>query len=321
MKAKRVSEKIVRRKNMIVVRIILLAGILSAVVLVSFFSYKAIHRYLFASSSVSAMYDNWELHSRQGYEKVYEISENIIQKKNFHNSARTFRGYSAFMLAEYETDNAKSQTYLDEAVYNLRIALQNCSKDALPQIEYMLGRTYFYKNKLSSYHYYSDLAVKYLNLALDHGYKSDDIPLLLGLSYASLGQTDESIAAFTEALLVRETDTLLFDIAKQYYNNGQGSASKQYLYRVISTTRNESLLEESRILLGQIYTDEGALYDAEKEFTAILEKNENSADAHYGLGVLYEKRGDAVRARAEWRKCLKIKFDHPGALQKMSEAK
>lgn len=81
MKAKRVSEKIVRRKNMIVVRIILLAGILSAVVLVSFFSYKAIHRYLFASSSVSAMYDNWGLHSRQGYEKVYEISENIIQKR------------------------------------------------------------------------------------------------------------------------------------------------------------------------------------------------------------------------------------------------
>ena len=31
-----------------------------------------------------------------------------------------------------------------------------------------------------------------------------------------------------------------------------------------------------------------------------------SADAHYGLGVVYELQGDMIKARAEWRKALKF---------------
>ena len=50
-----------------------------------------------------------------------------------------------------------------------------------------------------------------------------------------------------------------------------------------------------------------------------MKKNENSADAHYGIGVIYEKQGNMVKARAEWRKALKIQVNHAGALQKMSE--
>ena len=61
-------------------------------------------------------------------------------------------------------------------------------------------------------------------------------------------------------------------------------------------------------------------YDAAQvEFDNVLKKNENSADAHYGIGVIYEKQGNIVKARSEWRKALKIQVNHPGALQKMSE--
>ena len=60
---------------------------------------------------------------------------------------------------------------------------------------------------------------------------------------------------------------------------------------------------------------EGAL----KEFENVLKKNENSADAHYGIGVIYEKQGNIVKARSQWRKALKIQVNHAGALQKMSE--
>ncbi|MBP3366981.1 MAG: tetratricopeptide repeat protein [Treponema sp.] len=301
---------------------VMLAAVFFAVLLIAVLSFVCI-RFLrnsaFSRGSVSSIYKNWSLHTEEGYKAVHEASLAILEAKPYHNLALTFLGYSSFMLAESEVDSTRSQELLDQSISSLRKAMRTCKKETLPQIQYMLGRAYFYKNKISAYHYYSDLAVKYLSCAVENGYRSDDIPLLLGLSYAALGETDRSIEAFTESLLVRETDTLLFNIAKQYCNNGQESVAKQYLVRVIETSQNEELLNGSRILLGQIYTNENNFSEAEKEFLSILEKNENSADAHYGLGILYEKKGDTVKARAEWRKSLKIQANHSGALKKMSE--
>lgn len=193
-------------------------------------------------------------------------------------------------------------------------------KPLLPQLEYMLGKSYFYKNTVSSY-YYSDLAIKYFLKSKKDGYKADDISEYLGLSYASLGMTMDSISAFTEALLVRESDSLLLSIAQQYYIAGQTAAAKQYLFRIISNSKNEELVLKSSTLLGNIYIDEQKYDEAEKEFTTILQKNENSADAYYGLGVIYEKQGDLVKARAEWRNTLRVQVNHPGALKKLADYK
>lgn len=289
-----------------------------AIAIISFFLVRVFRDKVLNFDSVSSLYTNWDLHTEEGYKNVYKDSKEILSLKPYHNTALAFHGYSSFMLAEYETDNMKSQQLLDEAIFSLRTAMRNCREETLPQIYYMLGRSYFYKDKLSNYHYYSDLVVKYLNQAVAGGYVSDDIPLLLGLSYASLGKTDESIAAFTEALLVRESDTLLFDIAKQYCNNEQHSVAKQYLARVLETSSNEELVNSSHLLLGQIYMNEQKYSEAEAEYNFILQKNENSADAHFGLGLIHELKGDNIKARAEWRKCLKIQSNHSGALKKMA---
>ena len=99
------------------------------------------------------------------------------------------------------------------------------------------------------------------------------------------------------------------------------AVAKQYLARVLMTSNNDEIKINSRNILGKIYLEEGAYDSAQKEFEAILEKNENFADAHYGLGILYEKKGDTAKARSEWRKCLKLQVKHPGALQKLSEIK
>ena len=118
--------------------------------------------------------------------------------------------------------------------------------------------------------------------------------------------------------MVRESDTLLFDIAKQYCNNEQHSVAKQYLARVLETSSNEELVNSSHLLLGQIYINEQKYSEAEAEYNFILQKNENSADAHFGLGLIHELKGDKIKARAEWRKCLKIQSNHSGALKKMA---
>lgn len=310
-------ESIFYSRRVFILKISLIAAGAIVLFLLCFFLVRLVGNKFFNTDSVSYLYDNWDLRTIEGYSNVYDSSARMLDEDPFHNTALTFHGYSSFMLAESETDPTKSQSYLDEAIVCLRNSLKDCKKDSLAQIQYMLGRSYFYKNKLSSYHYYSDLVIKYLNLALENGYSSDDIPLLLGLSYASIGDTDKSIAAFTEALLVRENDTLLFNIAKQYFNNQQESVAKQYLFRVIETSSNEDLVNSSHILLGQIFTEEGNYDEAEKEFDSILLVHDNNADAHYAKGLLYEKKGDSVKARAEWRKCLKIQSRHAGALKKI----
>lgn len=311
-----VNGRVARQKNKLIPRIVFISVSVLFVAVVSVVTYRIIHHHVHSTDSVVALYDGW---NAGDYARVYEVSGNILAKAPLHNAASTFRGYSALFLALSQVeDSSVSQAYLEEAVNRLRIALQTAKASVRPQIEYALGRTYFIKDRTSSYHYYADLAVKYLELSIAHGYKADDIFELLGLSYAELGYTERSIAAFTEALLVRESDILLFDIAKQYYANGQRNVAKQYLYRVISMTNDDLRLMDSRNLLGRIYIDEGNFTDAHKEFEAILEKNENSADAHYGLGVIYENQGDMAKARAEWRKCLRLQVNHAEALSKLS---
>jgi len=256
--------------------------------------------------------------SNYDYQKVYELSKEFLQNKPFNNTALIYYSYACFFLSQSQIENQKAQEYLDECINSLRIALYDSKKSVQPQIYYMLGKAYFYKNTITS-HYYSDLAVKYLLLAKENGYVADDIPEYLGLSYTALGMTMESIAAFSEALLIRESDSLLLSIAEQYYKANEMSAAKQYLFRVINDSKNDEIIIKSRIQLGNIYIAEQDYESALNEFNFVLEKAPNSADAHYGIGVIYEKQGNIVKARAEWRNTLKLQINHSGALQKMSE--
>ena len=277
-------------------------------------------RFVFArfrgDASVVNLYRAWESYD---YQNVYDISTDILRKKPFNNAALMLHGYAAFFLSLSATDTTQSQDLLDESINALRLALLTAKDKTVSQLEYMLGKAYFYKDTFSSYYYYADLAVRYLTRARRDGYQADDIPEFLGLSYASLDMTMESISAFTEALLVRESDLLLLSIAEQYYKAGQSVAAGQYLYRISQDCKDEKILLRGSLLHGQIALEEEKYAEAEKEFQAILEKNENSADAYYYLGVLYEKQGDSARARSQWRRALRVQPNHSGALKKMAD--
>lgn len=294
------------------VRAVLVLIALSAIFFTSLY---AIRKYQSGRISIKTIKEAW---SQYDYQKVYELCKAYLQNDTYNNTALTYYSYACFFLAQSQTDTQQAQTYLDECINNIRIAFYEADKALVPQLQYMLGRAYFYKNTITS-HYYADLAVKYLLLAKENGYEADDIAEYLGLSYASLGMTMESIAAFTEALLVRESDTLLLAIAEQYYKANELNAAEQYLFRIVKNSDNEDIIIKSENLLGNIYIDKEDYAAAQTEFENVLKKNENSADAHYGIGVIYEKQGNIVKARSEWRKALKIQVNHPGALQKISE--
>ena len=298
-------------------------GVIICVVLISaaisFFIFFSFGKNVSSAFNIRHLAEQWK---NNEIEAVYEESGKLMDENLFQKNMLIFRGYSAFKIAVSSLDSGNDTlTYLDEAINLLRVAVLLYEKDIPPQLYYILGQAYFYKNKFSSYYYYSDLAIRYLEQAVAKGYKADDISELLGLSYAEIGNTEKSIQLFSEALRIHETDALLYNIAKEYYQCNQASVAKQYLQRTIQTSQNDDIILSSRFILGKIYLEEEKYSEAQGEFETILEKNENFADAHYQLGVLYEKLGDKAKARAEWRKCLRVQVNHPGALQKLSEVK
>lgn len=306
---------ITRRKSNLARNLIIVAVGIVCVIFLSYFLVSKINTKRASSANKSTILKAWKEYD---YKTVCELSQHILDENPFNNFALTYHGFSCFYLAVSALDSSAGQFFLDDAINSIRIALIYAKKSAIPQLEYMLGKCYFYKNTVSTY-YYSDLAEKYLVASREHGYKADDISEYLGLCYAALGIPQESIQCFTESLLVRESDSLLLSIAEQYYKLGQSSVAKQYLYRITTSSKDDSLVLKSMNLLGLIYLDENKLDDAQKEFEGILQKNKNSGDAYYGLGVIYEKKGELVKARAEWRKALRVQVNHQGALKKMAD--
>jgi len=309
---------VAKRKSRFLLKFFIFVVIVGSLSFATYYLKKTIETKKRTSTPLSILYDEW---NNKNYKVVYDTASQFMETDRFNKTALMFHGYSAFYLAVASTDTSNAQSLVDEAINNIRIVLQDAKPSAVPQLEYMLGKAYFYKNVLSSYHYYSDLAIEHLLASKNYGYEADDIPEYLGLSYSALGRIQESISAFTEALSVRESDVLLMSIAEQYYKSGQPKTAVQYLFRVNSVSQNEELILRSKTLLGQIYIDDEKYAEAREIFEAIIEKEPNSADAYYGLGVTYEKEGDLVKARAEWRKALRIQVNHAGALNKMNSYK
>ncbi|MCQ2610113.1 MAG: tetratricopeptide repeat protein [Treponema sp.] len=308
------NSSLVKRKSKLIPIVSIIAAGLAVLTAATIFTVKKVSYRIHNTPSITMLQDKW---AEFDYQSVYDVSSILLEKNMSNNTILTYRGYSAFYLAVSQTESDSAHSYIDESIRCLRIALQDSKQKTIPQISYILGKAYYFKNTICSYYYYADLAVKYLEAARSAGYKADDIPEYLGLSYANLGMTYESIRAFSEALLVRESDSLLLSIAEQYYKQKNLSAAKQYLFQVRNNTKDNALMIRASILLGQIYLDDNDTDQAEKEFLSVLSLDNNIADAHYYMGEIYEHQGDKVKARAEYRNTLKIDINHEKAMKKI----
>lgn len=305
---------VVKKKSNILATICVIVAV---VILLTLLVYVFIRAFSGSKKDVPTTNKLYSLWKEGDYQGVYDSSNLILQSNPMNITANVFNGYSSFFLALAQTDISLAQNFLDESINHLRISLYYADEDTMPQIYYMLGKAYFQKNTISSYHYYSDLAVKFLELAKQSGYESSDIPEYLGLCYADLQLTDKSLASFTEALLVRESDILLLVIAQQYYQKQQYDIAKQYLFRVNYESDDDDLIIKSKLLLADIYFAEDNYDDAKIEYENIIATDDSVADAYFGLGNIYEKKGDIAKARSEWRKTLKINVNHSGAINKL----
>ncbi|GHV65300.1 hypothetical protein AGMMS49587_19330 [Spirochaetia bacterium] len=266
------------------------------------------------------------------YEEIFEISKTALAGRPLDYFLLTIHGFSAYQIGIAQINTFDILTYIDECIWSLRKALLS-KNSALNnranngRVYYVLGKAYYYKGTD-----FADLAVKYLEQAREASYFARDIPEYLGLAYAAIHDYRSSVAAFTLALDpanyenngdsdIQEpggpSDTLFLAIAHSYIALGDQDLAKAYLQRCIETSRDSQKVVAARLLLAGILRNEGYFEEAEAQYALILNESGENAEVHYQLGELYAARGDTTRARAEWRRAVRIDPAHKLARQRL----
>ena len=277
------------------------------------------------------------------YDRAFLLSGEMLESKPMDAFLLTVRGFSAYQLAIAQINHYDTQTFLDEAIWALRKALLLDGVDTQDgRIQYVLGKAYYYKG-----FGYADLAVQFLEEALQASYGAEDIPEYLGLAYAAIHDYRSSVAAFSMALNPdninyiqydesgnviggtegeeegaaerRErqypSDLLFIAIARSYIELDELDSAHAYLVRSIEISKDAKRIIAARLLVADILRRRGDSQGAEKQYVAIInESTENSvlAEAHYQLGAIYYTK-DITKARAEWRKAIRIDPAHKQA--------
>ncbi len=249
-----------------------------------------------------------ELWSKQSYDSLIETTERMLKRNPLDRYALIFKGFAYFYKAISEPSIERKTSYLQESIRSLRLAriLKLGKLDG--EVSYILGKAYFYMGR-----YYYDNCIKYINLSIREGFKASDQYEYLGLAYTQIGLLKRGIEEYKKALEIKQSDIILLSIAKNYLQLKNYKKAEEYLLRTINSTKDTLVERKSRLLLGNLYLKRGELVKAEKEYKKIISLDAKSADAHYYLGVVYEKMGKPIMARAEWRETLRINPNHYAA--------
>jgi tetratricopeptide (TPR) repeat protein len=247
------------------------------------------------------------------FEASYEQSNQMLNKKPLDFFLLTVNGFSAYQLAIAQTNTFDTLSFIDNCIWSLRKALLSRENDG--RVFYVLGKAYYYKGAG-----YSDLAVSYLEKARAALYRAADIPEYLGLAYASMRDYRSSVEAFSLALTgdVSPSDILLLAIARSYLALDEAEQARAYLIRCLEITKDSKTTAAARLVLGNTLVKTGDVQGAEKEYLKVIEENDDNAEAHYQLGELYALGGDVTRARAEWRRAIRIDPAHGPARSRLN---
>ena len=247
------------------------------------------------------------------FNSAFSQSRLLLKEKPMDSFLLTIHGFSAYQLAVAQINNFDTLSYIDDCIWSLRKAMLLKENSSDGRIFYVLGKAYYYKGSG-----YADLAVIYLEKARAVSYMAADIPEYLGLAYAAVKDFRSSVSAFTLALDKEPSDLLLLSIARSYLALSEDELAKAYLIRSLEVSKDSKTIAASRLLLGNILAKEGDIPGAEGELLKVLAENSDNADAHYQLGELYALDGDPTRARAEWRRALRIDPTHGPARSRLN---
>jgi len=249
------------------------------------------------------------------FEAAHSKSALLLSERPLDPFLLTIHGFSAYQLAIAQINSVDTMFYMDDSIWSLRKALLSREHSQDGRIFYVLGKAYYYKGQG-----YADLAVYYLERAIAANFRAGDIPEYLGLAYAALGDYRSSVAAFSLALTGNRepSDLLLLSIARSYLAMDEIEAARAYLVRCLQVSRDSNTIVATRLLLGNTLARLGDLAGAEAEYLRVIEESGENAEAHFQLGELYALEGDTTRARAEWRRALRLDPAHGPARSRLN---
>ena len=108
------------------------------------------------------------------------------------------------------------------------------------------------------------------------------------------------------------------EAVENYKKKGDIPNAKLYLFETIKKTGNAALEVRCRNQLGLLFLEENKPEEALAQFKLVLEKDVNSADAHYGIGLIHEMQGDMIKARYEWRSAIRLNPIHAETRAKLN---
>ena len=293
-----------------IVRYVVLFLCVALIVAGAFFFFTVYRARYFRVPSMRTVYTHWE---NKDYAGVYTKTAQILEKRPMDGTALALHGFAAYYLFAEQTDLSVGADYLTAAVVHLRRALYLTKDKDIPKIAYVLGKAYYQQG-----YYYADLAVKYLDEAYTGGIEASDLSEFRGMAASLLGDTDKAIEAFTQALAATPSDFVLYAVAENYKKKGDIQNAKLYLFETIKKTGNAVLELRCRNQLGLLFLEEHKPDEALEQFKLVLEKDVNSADAHYGIGLIHEMQGDMIKARYEWRTAIRLNPIHTEARTKLN---
>ncbi len=249
------------------------------------------------------------------YAAVFEISGEALALRPVDPFILAFRGFSAFYRSLALVEREQREPLLDEAVFSLRKAI--AASRTLPvrgEIEYILGKAYYHKGPD-----YYDLAVESLGRSREFGHDAPDMHEYLGALHAGLGEYDKAVDSFEAALARGKSDLLAFSAAKANVEAGDLNRAEALLSELVDTGTDALVRENGMLLLAEILRTKKEYRAAEDRLLRIVEGNPESASAFHLLGLVYQDTGDAIRARAAWRKAVAVDPMHVASRQKLAE--
>jgi tetratricopeptide (TPR) repeat protein len=262
-----------------------------------------------------ALKNLWE---KGSYKETFDISGRMLSDVPLDYNMLIMYGFSAYQLALGQITEADKDSYIDACIESLRKAVLVKSSIMDGPIAYVMGKAYFSKGPD-----YAELAVKFLEIAQQTSYSSPDMFECLGLAYAALHQYRSSVQAFSSALNVQEdaelvSDQLLLAFAKSYIELEDFDLATAYLNRCIDASKDYKMVARVRLYLGSIFFKQRNFSASEEQYLIILRDTGENADAHFQLGEIYAEKNDPIRARAEWRKAIRIDPVHAPTRQRLS---
>ena len=290
------------------------------VILISLALFLSVNIFNFNDKDSPDKKEMLQLWAAGAFEQIYSLSSEQLIQKPLDYFLLTINGFSAYQLAIAQINNFSMLSYIDNCIWSLRKALLFREGPTDGRLLYVLGKAYYYKGTG-----YNDLAIRYLEKAVKAGYAERDIPEYLGMAYINIRDYRNSVAAFTRALNTpgpdgkfSPSDTLLLSIAGSYIALGEDDSAYAYLLQCLEVSRDSKMIFAARLTLGDILLRRGDLDGAEEQYAKVIAESGGNAEAYFRLGELFNRRGETVRARAEWRRAVQTDPVHMGARARLN---